>query len=140
MGWDEPTRDAFMRMQYALQCRAYTSQHPQSNPCVIELRDPGQAPVAVGRLWFVQDRHALRLLDISLLARHRGGGVGERCLRRLQDIATEVRLPLRLHVNPSNPARRLYERLGFLGEATHDMYMSMSWTPATVSSSLETLQ
>jgi ribosomal protein S18 acetylase RimI-like enzyme len=43
----------------------------------------------------------------------RGNGVGETLLRALIDEAAARRLRLSLDVRETNPARRLYERLGF---------------------------
>ena len=37
--------------------------------------------------------------------------------------------PVRLHVEPSNPARRLYERLGFTRIADQGLYWLMEWSP-----------
>jgi ribosomal protein S18 acetylase RimI-like enzyme len=53
-------------------------------------------------------------VSIGVLPEARGRGVGERLLRALITEAITRKLPaLSLSVEPDNPARRLYERLGF---------------------------
>lgn len=64
---------------------------------------------------------------IEIHPRHQRQGLGTRILRQLQSEAAASARPLRLRVLRVNPARRLYERLGFTvtGEsATHTM---MEW-------------
>ena len=53
------------------------------------------------------------MIDIALLPDHRGRGIGARLLRDVLHEATAAGLPVRLSVERSNPARSLYERLGF---------------------------
>jgi predicted GNAT family acetyltransferase len=37
--------------------------------------------------------------------------------------------PVRLHVVSSNPARRLYERLGFVQVGTAGAHLALEWRP-----------
>ena len=64
--------------------------------------------VAVKR---VADRMQLEQLFIE--PRFQGRGVGTRVVQELKCDATRAQVPLRLRVFFSNPARKLYERLGF---------------------------
>lgn len=53
-------------------------------------------------------------VSIAVVARARNTGVGSRLLRALMDAAEEAGIAqLSLSVEAGNPARRLYERLGF---------------------------
>jgi ribosomal protein S18 acetylase RimI-like enzyme len=52
-------------------------------------------------------------LAIAVLPGHRGRGVGERLLRSLFDTASGTFGGVSLSVRTDNPARRLYERVGF---------------------------
>ena len=54
-----------------------------------------------------------KLVQIQLLPEHQGKGLGERLVRDLLDQARQAGLPVTLSVLHGNPARRLYERLGF---------------------------
>jgi ribosomal protein S18 acetylase RimI-like enzyme len=52
-------------------------------------------------------------LAIAVLPAHRGQGVGEQLLRELLDAARGTSRAVSLSVRTDNPARRLYERVGF---------------------------
>ena len=67
----------------------------------------------VGRFVFDEDAERLLLVDLAVVASVRGRGVGSAVLRGALDRADERGLPVRLQVERTNRARRLYERLGF---------------------------
>jgi len=52
-------------------------------------------------------------VSISVIPNARGQGVGEKLMRALIGEAARYGFGLSLSVRPDNPARRLYERLGF---------------------------
>lgn len=121
-GWDEAQQNAFLRMQFQMQRRAYALQFPAAEHSLI-VQD-GQP---VGRLIVLHDDQAIGLTDIALLPAFRGRGLGSAIIRGLQAEAAAAGKPLQLQVMKTNPARRLYERLGFTvcGEtATH---YAMQW-------------
>ena len=120
--WDEAACDAFVSMQFEAQSRHYHSRFPDASLAVVE-----QHGKAVGRLWVHQSPQAIHVLDISLVSAHRGQGVGGLCLQQLLDRALALRLPVRLQVEQTNPARRLYERLGFVATEAQGLYLSMEW-------------
>ncbi|MFJ2986046.1 MULTISPECIES: GNAT family N-acetyltransferase [unclassified Pseudomonas] len=73
-----------------------------------------------------QDRQALFIRELHLLPEHRGQGVGSRVLEALAGWATQRRLPLlRLMVFKSNPARRLYQRHGFVEMGEDECFVRM---------------
>ena len=123
-GWSAETRQVFVQMQYAAQHADYLRRHPDSRCQVIESGD-----VPVGRLWFARDGHSLHVLDLSLIPALRGQGIGGACLRRVLDEAGLDGLDVRLHVAVGNPARRLYERLGFVAAGLPGLHQAMTWTP-----------
>ena len=123
-GWPPELRQAFVRMQYDAQHADYTRRFPGS-PC--RVMESGQG--AVGRLWLGRDEAGLHVLDIALIPALRGCGLGGACLRRVLDDAREHWLPVHLHVLAHNPARRLYERLGFVATGEDDLRVAMTWTP-----------
>jgi ribosomal protein S18 acetylase RimI-like enzyme len=106
--WDEAQCREFTGMQFEAQRRYYAEQYPRAICQIIEL--DGQA---VGRLWVDRRPHTLHVLDISLLEAARGRGVGSHCLRALIAEASSQGLSVSIYVELNNPARRLYERLGF---------------------------
>ncbi|ATB44778.1 GNAT family N-acetyltransferase [Corallococcus macrosporus] len=129
-GWAPAQRDAFLRMQWMAQSHDWAARHPRADHQVVCLQ--GQP---VGRLLLAKDAAEWRVVDIALLPEHQGGGVGTRLLTQVRDEAAKAGVPLRLRVLRTNPARRLYERLGFQVDAAPPEeaaapYVSMTWTPA----------
>ena len=58
---------------------------------------------------------------------YRGGGRGAGLLRDLQDEACESGKALTIYVEKFNPARRLYDRLGFQEKGDEGIYLLMKW-------------
>jgi ribosomal protein S18 acetylase RimI-like enzyme len=56
-------------------------------------------------------------------------GIGTRLIRDLQDEAERQGIPVRLRVLQGNPARRLYERLGFAATGETETHIMMNWQP-----------
>ena len=50
-------------------------------------------------------------------------------LAALRARARRAGKPLTIHVETNNPARRLYERLGFVEQADKGVYLLMRWQP-----------
>lgn len=61
---------------------------------------------------------ALFLVQLFLEGRFQGQGIGTLVLRSLMSDASRAAMPMTLGVVKSNPARRLYDRLGF--RVTHE--------------------
>lgn len=69
----------------------------------------------VGRLATARDDDALRLVDVTVEATHRGRGIGSQLVRLVVQRAAAEQLAVVLRVEHRNPAaRRLYEREGFV--------------------------
>lgn len=105
-GWPEAMQAAFLEQQHRAQHGHYRAVHPDGEWLLIER---GGAPI--GRLYLATQEGMLLIVDISLLPAARGAGLGTAILTDL--LAAETR-PVQLHVEHLNPARRLYERLGFV--------------------------
>ncbi|MCC6414784.1 MAG: GNAT family N-acetyltransferase [Opitutaceae bacterium] len=69
------------------------------------------------------------LASILLAAEFQNRGLGTAILHSLLAEAHREKLPLRLQVLKVNPARRLYERLGFTVTAETPTHYQMRWTP-----------
>lgn len=126
-GWDESVCDAFVRMQFHAQASYYRTQWPMSVHSVIEVMWMDVQHPA-GRLWVDRRSDVIHVLDIALLPEWRGRGVGATCLKRL--IAEAVRLgqTVTIQVEQNNPARRLYDRLGFAPVGSQQgMHQLMAW-------------
>lgn len=106
--WPEEAQQLFLAQQFELQHRHYQA-HFADAEFLLLLRQ--EQPI--GRLyWHAQARQAT-LVEISLLPAHRGQGVGSALLSALVAQADLEGQSIDLHVDPTNPARRLYERFGF---------------------------
>jgi ribosomal protein S18 acetylase RimI-like enzyme len=123
LSWSGPQLDAFLRMQFNAQQAAYRGAFPNARHSII-LCDGEPA----GRLLVARTDEGLRLVDISLLPERRGAGVGAALIKELQDEAGREGVPLRLQVLKTNPALRLYERLGFKVTEDTGAGFQMEWT------------
>jgi ribosomal protein S18 acetylase RimI-like enzyme len=124
-GWPAAQQEAFLRMQCMAQQRGYESNYPQAEHNVVELDGS-----PIGRLMIYREKDSVRLVDISLLAEHRGQGIGGELIGALIEQCTRDGATLRLQVLQTNPARQLYERLGFTRTGEDAMYIDMERRPS----------
>lgn len=122
--WSPAQKDAFLRMQFEAQDRDYRSKYPSEDFQLI-LADS----TPIGRLYLHRAADELNLIDIAFLPEHCGRGLGTALLRELMAQAQSTRRPIRLYVEHFNPARRLYQRLGFTDLEEHGPYWRMEWIP-----------
>ena len=106
--WDEPTKQAFLAQQFDAQDSHYRRHYPDASFQVIEV--DGEP---AGRLYLDRRDDEMRIIDIALLPRFRGRGIGAALLRELIDEAAAAGRRVSIHVERENRARTLYERLGF---------------------------
>lgn len=121
--WTVAEKDAFVRMQFDAQDRAYHEAYPDARFDVVVL--DGEA---VGRLYVARSRTEIRVIDIALLPGHRGRGLGTFLLRELLGEAAGTGRTVSIHVEVDNPARRLYARLGFVAVADRGLHVLMEWS------------
>ena len=107
-GWDEPfQRDHFHK--------TFSPEHLRILTC-------GGRDIGVLEIHLHPDH--LFLARISILPSHQNRGIGTGIIRPILQDADERKLPVRLQVLKVNPARLLYERMGFATDtetATHFM-------------------
>jgi ribosomal protein S18 acetylase RimI-like enzyme len=120
--WSDEQKALFCRLQFNAQTTDYQRNYPDASFQIIE-RDG----VAAGRLLVLRSADAVHVIDIALLPEHRGAGIGTKFLRELQDEAKAAGKKLSIHVEIFNPARRLYERLGFQQVEEKGVYLLMEW-------------
>lgn len=124
-GWSESDKHSFLHMQYRMQQQSYRMQYPEIVNRIILVND-----LRAGRILTASTKEACHLMDISLLPQFRRQGIGSRLIDELKQEAQDRQLPVRLSVLLTNPARRLYERLGFQVMESSEMYMKMEWNPS----------
>ena len=122
--WAPGQREAFLLMQFDAQDREYRRANPHGAFDVIEV---GGRPA--GRLYVDRRPGDLRIVDIALLPEFRGRGIGTALVGQLQEQAAAEGRIVSIHVEFSNPAAALYERLGFVTAEDLGVYRRMEWAP-----------
>ena len=120
--WDEEQKQAFCRSQFEAQDAYYRRHYPGCEFLVIE-RDG----TPVGRLYRDRREDEIRVVDIALLGAARGRGIGGRLMQDILDEAAAAGIMVRIHVERTNPARRLYDRLGFRLAEEGEVYDLLAW-------------
>lgn len=118
--WSAEQKAAFVHMQFEAQDTDYRRNYEDASFDVIEV--DGEP---AGRLYVDRRADDIRIIDITLLPEYRGRGIGTGLIRGLLDEAATDRKRLSIHVEVNNPARRLYERLGFVQVEERGLYLLM---------------
>jgi ribosomal protein S18 acetylase RimI-like enzyme len=127
--WTQGAKDAFLAEQAALQQRHYVANYPGADLLVIE---DGSGPI--GRVYLYRGPAEIRIMDIALLPDWRNRGIGTRLINEICDEAQATGCRVTLHVEPDNPAQRLYRRLGFRLIEHRGVYDFLGRDPAGPSS------
>jgi ribosomal protein S18 acetylase RimI-like enzyme len=121
-GWDTPTRNAFLNMQFKAMRQGYAAMFPRGQFSII-LADGKSA----GRLVVNRTSDEIHLADIVVAPDRRNRGIGTRILSGLIEEAAKTRRPVRLQVIKNSRAIGLYRRLGFHTTSAADIYELMEW-------------
>lgn len=122
--WTEDQKRAFLLQQFGAQSADWSQNCPGPDFQIIEVDG-----TPAGRFYLDRGPEEIRLVDIALLPEYRRAGIGAALIRGLLAEATKAGLPVTLHVEVFNPARRLYERLGFEAVEDRGVYVLMRWLP-----------
>jgi ribosomal protein S18 acetylase RimI-like enzyme len=123
--WSDAEKRAFVAMQFEAQRRHYYHVYPDARFDILE-RDGA----AIGRLYVHESDAEIRVVDITLAPAARNLGIGHALLEEILRGAGPDR-PVVIHVERFNPARRLYERLGFTPAGGDDIYLRMEARPGS---------
>ncbi|HET7228749.1 MAG TPA: GNAT family N-acetyltransferase [Longimicrobium sp.] len=119
--WNDEQKSAFVLQQFEAQ-HAWWQEHYKGARFDLVLLNGQPA----GRLYVDVWKREIRIVDIALMPEFRGSGLGTLLLRRVFREGDAAGKPVSIHVEVFNPARRLYERLGFVQKGTHgDVYILM---------------
>jgi len=121
-GWSVEQIQHFLEMQWCAQQTSYRQQFPDASHCIILSDDK-----YVGRLLTENLPEHHHLIDISILPSFQGNGLGTYLITQLQQKAKEENKSVILQVFQTNPARDLYERLGFQVMSADEIYLKMRW-------------
>ena len=123
--WTPEQKAAFVRQQFEAQHRHWHENYSDTSWDLV-LR--GGEPI--GRLYVARWADDIRIVDVALLPEHRGGGIGTALIRELFAEGDATGRKVSIHVEIFNPARRLYERLGFVQAGDRGVYLLMERPPA----------
>lgn len=126
LGWPAEMLAAFLEQQRRAQAMHYRAAFADAAWLIVE---SGAAPL--GRLYTDERPASVHLIDIALLPEWRGRGLGGAILADLIAEAAARGLAVSLQVEKVNPARRLYERLGFRVVADNGPYDCMERSAQT---------
>jgi ribosomal protein S18 acetylase RimI-like enzyme len=141
--WSPAQKEAFIRMQFELRRGHYLAHYPEAQNGVITQHLKSKSPKnqskpgdqahgqlteqAFGCVTWQWQNNDLLLIDVALLSAFRGQGIGTALLGNLQAQAHARDCTMTLHVEHTNPAQRLYRRLGFEPLAPNSLHSLMRW-------------
>ena len=120
--WSALQKDEFLAMQFRAQTIHYDEYYPDAQLGIIEC---GGEPI--GRLYVDRREREIEIIDIALVPSMRGRGIGKRLLAELIDEGRATARRVRIYVEHFNPARGLYDRLGFRQVGTNGVYHEMEY-------------
>ncbi|MEM7241316.1 MAG: GNAT family N-acetyltransferase [Pseudomonadota bacterium] len=121
-GWKDIEISAFLDMQFEAQHRHYQDHYPDAQWLIVLYNKK-----RVGRLYIEEWEREFRLIDIALLPKARGQGLGGAILSDIVDHASGFGKSVGIHVEKNNPAMGLYHRLGFTKTEDKGVYDLLHW-------------
>ena len=122
--WTDEQKVAFVVQQFTAQHQHWQENYTDTSWDVILL--DGEP---IGRLYVARWPEEIRIVDIVLMPEHRSAGIGTRFFRELFEEADRSGRKVSIHVEAFNPAKRLYERLGFVQAGDRGVYLLMERAP-----------
>lgn len=123
---DESIRRAFVRQQVDARERGWRDAWPDADRLVVVVADE-----PVGRLLVDVSADGVHVVDVALLPGRRGQGIGTAVLDAVLSQADARGAPCELSVDRGSPARRLYDRLGFVEVSCDELRYRMRRTPSS---------
>ncbi len=122
-GWPPATRSAFLADQFVLQHRHYITAYPGAAFSVVTVKGED-----AGRLYLYRGVGDMRIVDIAFLPAWCNRGIGGALIKAVMADAGARGDKVSIHVERSNPAQRLYRRLGFGQAGEAGPYVLLEWT------------
>lgn len=120
----EAQKTTFIKMQYSARAASWGERFPGIIWYLIYL---GEKPT--GAISLQRGSSETRFIDLALLPGFRAQGIGTAVLQRLLAEADAAGHRVHLSVEATNPAQRLYGRLGFVESGREGPYILMQRTP-----------
>ena len=122
--WTDEQRSQFLDQQFQAQHSHYEDAYPDCQFLVIEMEGE-----PAGRLYIDRGPNDIEIVDIALLPRCRGRGIGRVLLQEILDEGQATGKRVVIYVESFNPARHLYDRLGFEHVDDNGVYHHLIWSP-----------
>jgi ribosomal protein S18 acetylase RimI-like enzyme len=122
--WSEAQKVEFLDQQFHAQKSHYEDFYPEAEFLVMETNE-GKP---VGRLYIDRRPEEIEVIDIALLPELRGHGLGRILLEEVLAEGRETNRRVLIYVENFNPARHLYDRLGFRHIDTNGVYHVLEWS------------
>jgi ribosomal protein S18 acetylase RimI-like enzyme len=120
--WSDEQKQTFLQWQFDAQTSHYDTHYEGADFLIVEREG---API--GRIYLDRRPDEIEIIDIALLPESRGAGLGSRLLRDVMQEAEAGGKSVMIYVENFNPARHLYDRLGFQHIDTNGVYHIMKW-------------
>lgn len=129
-GWSEEQKRSFLSQQFAAQHHHYITHYAGIERLVIH-----RAGQPVGRFYVARWQGEHRIVDIAFMPEACSRGYGTAVIGDALDEAFAADSRASIHVEKNNPAKRLYQRLGFEVVEDKGVYDLMAccppgWQPA----------
>jgi ribosomal protein S18 acetylase RimI-like enzyme len=118
--WSDEEKAAFVVQQFTAQHEHWQAHYADTTWDVILCDEE-----PIGRLYVSRWPDEIRIVDIALMPEYRNAGIGTRFFRELFEESDRTERKVSIHVEVFNPARRLYERLGFIQTEDKGVYVLM---------------
>jgi ribosomal protein S18 acetylase RimI-like enzyme len=125
-GWSDDEKLGFLKQQQRFQAIHYQTYYGDAARGIITAGGE-----AIGRLYLLKMAGDIRIVDISIMPEQRSRGVGTALIQAVFDQARADGSKVSIHVEQFNPARRLYDRLGFAPAGDAGIYTLMEWVPSS---------
>lgn len=126
--WNQAQKEAFLKSQFQAQQRHYQEHFPDAEHQIITL--DGRP---IGRLYLHRREREIRILDITILERYRGAGIGTPLIREIMEEGARTKRNVSIYVDSNSPARRLFQRLNFSTIEDNGVNALFDWEPPDVS-------
>ena len=114
-----------IEMQFRARQQAYAQTYPAAVDMILCLENG----TPVGRHLVERQTNCYRCIDLAVLPQYRNRGIGIWAIRQIQQLSALESVSFRLCVARTNPALRLYERLGFIRVSGDELSYEMEWQP-----------
>jgi GNAT superfamily N-acetyltransferase len=124
LGWSIGGNRTFVIMQAQTEEWNRARQYPGMDRLTICVDE-----MPVGRLLVSLRNNILHLVDLSLLPRFRGLGIGTQLMGEILGEARNARVPVKVRVLKNSGSVRFAERLGFATPTDLGQYVELTWMP-----------